>query len=341
MSDVDAAPANDLTLARAGDDDAFTRLVAPLRPELHAHCYRLLGSAHDADDALQDALLRAWRGVAGFESRSSWRTWMYTVVTRVCLDALRGRSRRALPMDLGPPSAHPVLDDRPATGTHWLEPYAVAGLGEGPLSPAARYEQREAVEVAFVAAVSHLPPNQRAVLVLFDVLGMSAAEIADVVGTSVPAVTSALQRARRVVAERVPPRSQQQTLRQVGDGRVRSLVEGFAAALEQGDVPRLTALLTADVTWSMPPLPRWYGGRTAAVAFAAAVPMATCGAWRHRAVTANGQPAVAGYLCADGSGVFRAWAVTVLTVDGGLVGGITSFLGVDHFPRFGLPTELR
>lgn len=338
---MDTAPTDDLMLARAGDDDAFTRLVAPLRTELHAHCYRLLGSAHDADDALQDALLRAWRGVAGFESRSSWRTWLYTIVTRVCLDALRGRSRRALPMDLGPASEHPVTDDRPATEIRWLEPYPAADLGEGPLSPAARYEQREAVELAFVAAVSHLPPNQRAVLVLFDVLGLSAAEIADVVQTSVPAVTSALQRARRVVADRIPPRSQQQTLRHLGDADVRALVDGFTAALEQADVPRLVRLLTADVTWSMPPLSRWYRGRESAVAFAAAVPMTSCGVWRHRVMSANGQPAVAGYLCADGSGVFRAWAVNVITVDGGLIDGITSFIGVDHFRRFGLPTEVR
>jgi RNA polymerase sigma-70 factor (ECF subfamily) len=195
----------DLARARDGDDAAFTRLVQPLRRELHAHCYRMLGSTHDADDALQDALLRAWRGLARFEGRSSLRSWLYTVATRTCLDTVETRGRRALPVDLGPSSDRAVIGDAPLTDVAWLGPYPDAGLGDGPAGPGARYEQREAVELAFVAALQHLPGNQRAALLLFEVLGFSAAEIATTMNTSTTSVNSALARARRVVAEKVPP----------------------------------------------------------------------------------------------------------------------------------------
>jgi len=179
--------------ARGGDDDAFNRLVEPLRRELHAHCYRMLGSTHDADDALQDALLRAWRGLARFEGRSSLRSWLYTVATRTCLDTVEGRSRRALPVDLGPSSGRAVVGDAPLVDVAWLGPYPDVTLAAGPASPDARYEQREAVELAFVAALQHLPGNQRAALLLSEVLGFSAAEIADMMNTS----TASAGRCRR------------------------------------------------------------------------------------------------------------------------------------------------
>jgi len=164
----------DLARARDGDDAAFTRLVEPLRRELHAHCYRMLGSTHDADDALQDALVRAWRGLARFEARSSLRSWLYTVATRTCLDTAEGRSRRALPVDLGPSSGRAVVGDVPRNDVAWLGPYPDSGLADVPTSPHARYEQREAVELAFVAALQHLSGNQRAALLLFEVLDFSA-----------------------------------------------------------------------------------------------------------------------------------------------------------------------
>jgi RNA polymerase sigma-70 factor (ECF subfamily) len=204
--DTIAAGAQNLDLARARDGDAaaFTRLVEPLRRELHAHCYRMLASTHDADDALQDALLRAWRGVPRFEGRSSLRSWLYTVVTRTCLDSVQRRGKRALPVDLGPSSDRAVVADAPLADVAWLGPYPDAGMAAGPASPEARYEQREAVELAFVAACQHLPGNQRAALLLFEVLGFSAAEIASTMETSTASVNSALQRARRIVAEKVP-----------------------------------------------------------------------------------------------------------------------------------------
>jgi RNA polymerase sigma-70 factor (ECF subfamily) len=330
----------DLALARAGDDAAFTRLVAPLRRELHAHCYRMLGSTHDADDALQDALLRAWRGLARFEGRSSLRSWLYTVATRTCLDSLGNRGRRALPVDLGPSSDQAVLTDAPLTDVAWLGPYPDSGLTDGPAGPDVRYEQREAVELAFVAALQHLPGNQRAALLLFEVLGFSAAEIATTMNTSITSVNSALARARKILAEKVPKPTQQQALRKIGDARVREIVAGYSTALERGDADALVALLTEDVTWSMPPLPHWYHGITAVTDFAVELPLTRCGSWRHLPTSANGQPAVASYLRNDDSEVHAAWSINVLTLRDDRISEITSFLGTDNFAVFGLPAEL-
>ncbi|MBP2327922.1 RNA polymerase sigma-70 factor (ECF subfamily) [Kibdelosporangium banguiense] len=328
------AEADDLAHARDGDNAAFTRLVTPLRWELHAHCYRMLGSVHDADDAVQEALLRAWRGLARFEGRSSLRTWLYTVATRTCLDVIDARDKRALPMDLGPSSERAVLDQLPRTDVAWLGPYPDAGL------PAARSEQREAVELAFVAACQHLPGNQRAALLLFDVLGFSAAEIAAMMDTSATSVNSALARARRIVAQRVPARTQQQTLRTIDDTKLRALVTGFATALDRGDTEALIALLTEDVTWSMPPLPHWYHGIAAVTDFAVQVPMTRCPSWRYRTISANGQPAIAFYLGTDAHGPHDAWSITVLSLRDDRIAEITSFLGAGHFPPFGLPASL-
>jgi RNA polymerase sigma-70 factor (ECF subfamily) len=336
VSDIEAVDP-DLARARDGDDAAFTRLAEPLRRQLHAHCYRMLGSTHDADDALQDALVRAWRGVARFEGRSSLRSWLYTVATRTCLDLVESRGRRALPVDLGPSSHRAVVDDVPRTEVAWLGPYPDAGLTGG---PDARYEQRESVELAFVAACQHLPGNQRAALLLFEVLGFSAAEIATMMETSVASVNSALQRARVIVAQRVPDRTQQQTLRSIGDARLREIVTGYSTALERGDADALIALLTEDVTWSMPPLGVWYRGIEAVTDFAVRVPLTGCGAWRHLPVGANGQPAVGLYLWDDAAGTHVGHSITVLTLRGELIAEVTSFLGAEHFGPFGLPASL-
>ena len=317
-----------LDRARGGDGAAFTELVEPLRRELHAHCYRMLGSVHDADDALQDALVRAWRGLARFEGRSSLRSWLYTVATNSCLDAAARRGRRALPVDLGPASDHVVHDDTPVTEVAWLGPYP---------DPPGRAERREDVELAFVAALQHLPANQRAALLLFEVLGFSAAEIAELMQTSRASVNSALQRARRLVAERVPARSEAPAVRAVDDARTRELVSAYSDALDRGDAAALVALLTSDVTWSMPPLAHWYRGLDVVRAFAEAVPLGGCGHWRHRAVSANGQPAAASWLRPDGAPRHTAWSIDVLTVRDGRIAGITSFIGREHFTAFGLP----
>ncbi|MGP3962653.1 sigma-70 family RNA polymerase sigma factor [Nonomuraea sp. 3N208] len=330
----------DLGRARDGDDAAFARLVTPLRRELHAHCYRMLGSPHDADDALQEALVRAWRGLARFEGRSSLRSWLYTVATRTCLDLVETRGRRALPVDLGPASERAVADGAMRTDVAWLGPYPDTGPYPAEKGPDARYEQREAVELAFIAALQHLPGNQRAALLLFEVLGFSVAEIAAMMRTTTTSVNSALARARRIVAERIPSPSQQQTLRAIGDSRVREIVAGYAAALELGDADALVALLTEDVTWSMPPIPHWYRGLAAVTDFAVRVPLTSCGSWRHLPAHANGQPAVASYLWDDAAGTHLAWSINVLTLRGEQVSEITSFIGREHFPLFGLPASL-
>lgn len=342
---ADTAPEDaedaDLDRARLGDDMAFTRLVEPLRRELHAHCYRMLGSTHDADDALQDALVRAWRGLSRFEGRGSLRSWLYTVATRTCLDIVERRGKRALPVDLGPSSDRAVLDgNAPLTDVAWLGPYADAGLADGRAAPEARYEQREAVELAFVAALQHLPGNQRAALVLFEVLGFSAAEIATMMDTSTTSVNSALARARKVIAAKVPSRTQQQTLRLLDDARAQEIVTRFATALERGDAKALVALLTEDVTWSMPPLPHWYQGIEAVTDFAVRVPLTRCPSWRYRLTSANGQPTAAFYLGEDSSGPHLAWSITVLTLRGEHISELTSFIGRDHFASLGLPDSL-
>lgn len=327
----------DLVRAREGDDAAFTRLVGPLRRELHAHCYRMLGSSHDADDALQDALLRAWRGLARFEGRSSLRSWLYTVATRTCLDLVESRGRRALPMDLGPSSDRAVLEDAPLTEIAWLGPYSADGLTSGPV---ARYEQREAVELAFVAALQHLPGNQRAALLLFEVLGFSAAEIATMMDTSTASVNSALQRARRIVHEKIPAASQQQTIREIGDERVQQLVAGYSTAMERGDADTLVALLTEDVTWSMPPMGHWYSGLKAAMDFAVEVPLTRCPSWRNLPTTANGQPAIACYLGETADSEHVAWSINVLTLRGPKICAVTSFVDASYFELLGLPLTL-
>ncbi|MER7002385.1 sigma-70 family RNA polymerase sigma factor [Dactylosporangium sp. NPDC000555] len=321
--------ADDLDRARKGDDEAFARLVTPLRGQLHAHCYRMLGSVHDADDALQDALVRAWLGLSRYQGRGSLRTWLFTVATRTCLDIAAARGRRALPVDLGPSSEHAAVGDQPRDDVAWLEPY-----------PDVVYERRETVELAFVAALQHLPGNQRAALLLFEVLDFSAAEIATMMGTSVGSVNSAIARARRTVAKRVPPIPQQPTLRRIGDGRVREIVASYAAALEHGDAAALVALLTEDVTWSMPPLPRWYHGLPAVADFALRLPLTACGSWRHLATTANAQPAVACYLRAGESGAHEAWSLNILTLRDGRITEITSFVDPALFARFDLPPRL-
>jgi RNA polymerase sigma-70 factor (ECF subfamily) len=296
----------------------------------------MLGSTHDADAALQDALLRAWRGLARFEGRSSLRSWLYTVATRTCLDTVEARGKRALPVDLGPSSDRAVVGDAPLGDVAWLGPYPDAGLA----GPDVRYEQREAVELAFVAALQHLPGNQRAALLLFDVLGFSATEIATRMNTSTTSVNSALARARKIIEQKGPSPTQQQTLRQIGDARVREIVAGYSAALERRDADALVALLTEDVTWSMPPLAHWYHGLEAVTDFAVQLPLTTCGSWRHLPTSANGQPAVGCYLSNDDAGAHLAWSINVLTISGERIAEITSFIGRDHFAPFGLPSSL-
>src|SRR6266540_3019985 len=258
-----------LDAARAGDEDAFRDLVEPYRGELHAHCYRMLGSLHDADDALQDTLLRAWRGLSGFEAGRPLRPWLYLIATNACLDAIAKRPKRVRPIDVSPPSGEGIGPGEPLTESPWLEPYPdeILGLEDGYAAPEASYEQRESVELAFTAALQHLPARQRAVLILREVLGFSAREVAESLETSDASVNSALQRARKTVDERLPARSQQATLRALGDDGFRELVEGYVAAWESRDVDAIVAMLVEDASFAMPPFPNWWQGRDAVIAF--------------------------------------------------------------------------
>jgi len=266
------------------------------------------------------------------------RSWLYRIATNTCLDAIGRRGRRALPVDLGPAAEHAVLDDQALTDVAWLEPYPDSAVADGRAAPHARYEQRESVELAFVAAMQHLPANQRAALLLFEVLGFSAREVADTLDTTPASVHSALQRARKVVHELRAEPSQQRALRTLGDTRLREIVTRYATALEQGDAHTLVALLTADATWSMPPKPAWYRGRAAITDFLVRLPLRE--RWRHLPVRANGQQAVACYIWEEQAEAYVGRIIDVLTLRGDKIAAVTAFIDSGLFPRFGLPEVL-
>jgi RNA polymerase sigma-70 factor, ECF subfamily len=309
-------------------DPEFADLVEPYRAELHAHCYRMLGSVHDADDAMQEVLLRAWRGIAGLRDAGSARSWLYTIATNVCLTGLRRRSRRVLPHDFGPAAEPHTPPGGPVTESVWLEPYPDESIGvpAGRATPEASYEQREGVELAFVAALQHLGANQRAVLILREVMGFSAQEVATMTETTVASVNSALQRARAAVRERVPGRSQQATLRALGDRGLRELVDRYVEAWERCDVDAFTTLLVEDASFAMPPLATWYTSRETIASWARESSMS--GAWRWRSVLtrANAQPALAFYAWHDPAGEYLPFALNILSLRGGLVSDVTAFI---------------
>jgi RNA polymerase sigma-70 factor, ECF subfamily len=329
-----------LERARTGDERAYGALVDPHRRSLHAHCYRMLGSLDDADDAMQDALLRAWRGLGRFEGRSSLRTWLHTIATNACLRIVQRRPRRLLPRDHGPSADRGTPPRAPLAETVWVEPYPedeMPAATNAP-SPGVRYEERETLELAFVAALQHLPPRQRAVLLLREMLDFSARETARLLETSVPSVNSALQRARQTIAELSPERSQQASLRELGDERSRALVTAYVDAIEHADVDGVVALLTEDAAWSMPPFSRWYRGREPVIAFLTASPFQE--RWRHLPTRANGQLAVGCYVWDAERGDFGACVIDVLTLRGDHICEVTAFIGAERFPRFGLPGRL-
>jgi RNA polymerase sigma-70 factor (ECF subfamily) len=330
-----------LEAAREGDEDAFRSVVEGHRAELHTHCYRMLGSLQDAEDALQDTLVRIWRGLPHFAGRSSLRTWFYSIATNVCLDAIARRRKRVLPVDYGPPTEPKADAGTPLVESVWVEPYPDEriGVADGYAAPEARYEQREAVELAFIAALQHLPARQRAVLVLREVLGFSAQEVADSLETTVASVNSAMQRARRAVDERLPEQSQQATLRTVGDERVRELVERYIAAWAAGDVDALRGLLTQDAVFSMPPWASWWRGRETIAGFARTA-VEFCAEARAVPITASAQPAVAYYGLDAETGRYTATAIDVFTFGGAQIADITAFVIPALFPRFGLEPEL-
>jgi RNA polymerase sigma-70 factor (TIGR02960 family) len=321
-----------LVAARAGDAEAFRALVEPRRRELHVHCYRILGSVQDAEDMVQETLMAAWRGLDGYEGRASVRSWLYRIATNRCLNALRDDARRPraeATFGIAPPPPTRVVEPI------WLQPYPDSLLDSVPDTapgPEARVERREAISLAFVTAMQSLPPRQRAVLVLRDVLGFRAAEVSEMLDTTEESVSSALKRARAAMPHERPVR--------VGGAEERALAAAFADAMERGDVPAMVALLTDDAWLTMPPTPLEYQGHQVIGEFMRMV-VFRGGARRYRliATSANGQPAFGAYGYDNGEAVGHARGVLVLTVEGDRISAITRFDN-SAMPYFGLPGML-
>ncbi len=323
---------------------AFAALVDRHRAELRAHCYRMLGSLEEAEDLVQETFLRAWRGLDRFEGRSSLRTWLYRIATNACLDALDGRARRVLPEALRPPS-DPTVDLPPRTDVAWLQPFpdrlldpAGPGVGE----PEAAAVSRETIELAFVAAVQHLPAAQRAVLILRDVVGLPAREVATQLDISVAAANSALHRARATLRDRLPARRTDWAPPAVSEDE-RAVVRRYMDALERADLGLMAALLAEDVRTSMPPWPMWFRGRDTVLAALAASwdpgRPGFVGRFRTVEVGANRQPAVAIYARLTDEGAFTPFCVGVIRVEGATIAEIVAFHDTGLFAAFGLPDE--
>ena len=322
--------------ARGGDEAAFRSLTEPYARELHVLCYRMLGSIHDAEDAFQETMLRAWRHLASFQERSRFRAWLYRIATNVCLAAAARR-----PLEPPTESPYPATPEGEATT---LAPYPDALLDELPSTapePGARYDLRESVQLAFLASIQHLPPRQRAALLLRDVLGFAATEVAELLDTSSASVNSALQRARATLDRR-------HAEGRLGIGRTappddveRSLVQRYVDAWESVDVPRLVALLREDALMTMPPAPLLFRGRQAIGDFFSTVPAGgALDEIRLLPTRANRQPALAGYVLDREAGVYRAYGLMVLTLEGDAIAEITGFSDPSLFSLFGLPPEL-
>jgi len=317
----------------SGDD--FGLLADSYRKELLAHCYRMLGSVDEAEDQVQETLLRAWRSFGDFEGRSSMRTWLYRIATNSCLRALETRARRPLPSGLGAPSddaSAPVTG--PALDVPWLQPMPDAMIAGTTADPASVAASRAGIRLAMIAALQYLPGRQRAVLILRDVLGWHAAEVAELLGTSVAAANSALQRARARMATLAPA---EEDIGEPGEPGLRDVLERYATAWETADVGALTKLLRADAVMEMPPLLTWFAGRSVIGEFLARIVLPRPGEFRMLPVAANGQPGFAAYVREDDR--YQAHAIQVLTAGGGRISRIVSFNDAALFPAFGLPAD--
>jgi RNA polymerase sigma-70 factor, ECF subfamily len=319
-----------MTEALGADFDTAT---APYRRELVVHCYRMLGSVHEAEDLVQETLLRAWKARERYDGeRASLRTWLYRIATNVCLTALDGKQRRPLPSGLGQPSGDPETPLVPDFTVPWLQPLPDRYLGGDQLDPQARVVERDSVRLALIAAMQLLPPRQRAVLLLRDVLGFTAAEVAAQLDTSSTAVNSALQRARVALAESQP---RQQSVLAPDDRELRKTVERYIRAFEAADVGTLVMLLTDDAALEMPPVPLWYSGRADYGRFIARVFAMRGAGWRMLPAAANGQPALIAY-CPDGAGGWQLHTLQVLTVTTSGVARNVVFADPQVFAAFGL-----
>jgi RNA polymerase sigma-70 factor (TIGR02960 family) len=337
-------PGRMLDLARAGDEDAFAELTDQFRRELQVHCYRIVGSVQDAEDLVQETLLAAWRGLEGFEERASMRTWLYRIATNRCLNHLRDRGRRLPDLPAPPEPPGPPPEPSRMCDPVWLEPCPDAlleGLPDHGLDPDARYASREAIGLAFVVALQRLPPRQRAVLVLRDVLAFRAGEVAEMLGVTEVAVNRALQRARSSVDRAARP-GELEAAPLPHSREERDLVARFATAFESGDVAGVIALLTDDALMTMPPEPLEYQGPEAIRRFLSTVPAAgALERFRLVPTRANGQPAFGCYLRDPRTPIAHAYGLMVLTLRGERVAGLTGFPDTGVFAGFGLPRTLR
>src|SRR5918992_546735 len=331
-------PGDALARARAGDDEAFRALTDPHRRELQLHCYRILGSMQDAEDLVQETLLAAWRSLETFEGRASVRTWLYRIATNRCLNALRARSRR--PREVR--AMRDALQPTRRTDPVWLEPYPDVLLEDIPdrsAGPAARYEARESIELSFIVALQHLPPRQRAALVLRDVLGLRTAEAAAMLDTGEPSVKGALQRARATLRTQLPPADRERAPRPDSAGE-RELVGRFADAVHGGDVDEIVALLTDDALLTMPPQPLEYQGHDAIAGFLRQRAELRGAPLRVVPTRANSQPAFGCYLPDPHAAIARPYGLIVVTLDGDAIAAITWFSDTGVFRHFGLPRTL-
>ena len=336
--------------ARAGDEAAFARLVERHRRELRVHCYRMVGSVEEAEDLVQEAFLRAWRHIGRFEGRSTLRAWLYRIATNACLDALDGRARRVLPPDIEPATTGfggAPVEMVARTDIPWLQPipdHLWEPAADRDDEPDAVAVTRETIELAFIAALQHLPPRRRAVLVLRDVVGWPARQVAEHLGLTEPAVTSALHRARATLRERLPERRAEWAPATEPTAEERAVLRRYMAAVERADLAAVADLLAEDVRASMPPWTLWMVGRPAVVAALTESwdPRSPdhVGRFRMVAIRANGQPAAAAYVRAPGAATHRAFALGVLRVEGGRIVDMVAFHDPALFPAFGLPPEL-
>jgi RNA polymerase sigma-70 factor (ECF subfamily) len=316
-------------------DDDFLGVTGQYRRELLAHCYRMLGSVHEAEDLVQETYLRAWRSYHGFEGRSSLRTWLYRIATNACLTALDSRNRRPMPTGLGAPIAHPDDPLVELGEVLWLEPVPDAMVGGDPHDPATIMAGRASVRLALIAALQHLPPRQRAVLVLREVLRLRAAEVAEMLDTSVAAVNSSLQRAR---AQLEAAGLTEEDVVEPDDPRQRALLDRYARAIEAKDVAAIVEVFTADVVWEMPPYSAWYRGPDAVAGLIATHCPARAGELRLLPTEANGQPAYAVYRLTDEG--WTAFQLHVLALTDGRVSHVAAFFDLSLFATFGLPARL-
>ena len=328
-----------ISRARAGDADAFAEVTEPYRRELQVHCYRMLGSYQDAEDALQDALLAAWQALGGFEGRASLRTWLYQIATNRCLNARRALSRRPA-KEWNIPGVE--LPEPTRLGeVVWLEPYPDALLDSAiePIGPDAQYEQTEAISLAFVTALQTLPPRQRAVLILRDVLGFPTSQVAGILDSSEDSAASALKRARAAMRDQFPPATARRLSPRPDSPGERDLVDRFTRAYQAGDVAAVVALLTEDIAVTMPPLSLEYHGRDLVARFLAATGLRPGRRPRLIPTRANGQPAFGLYVQDPQAGIFHATGMLVLTLAGDSICAMTGF-DTSSLPQFGLPRTL-